>query len=110
MTVNAAFTRTIGALPAATAGPTLSRAQVAGPFTVSKQLNEAAVDGGELTPAQIEPGIWRLSVPAGNAEVYAWAAAGTPAITATTAILISPGTAELFFVPGGWRIIVKATI
>ena len=110
MTVNAAFTETIGALPAFTAGPMLGRAQVAGPYTVSKQLNEAATNGDELTPAQVNPGIWVLTVPADNAAVYAWAASGTPAVTATAAVLINPGTEKPFFVGGGWRIIVKATL
>ena len=110
MTVNAAFTETIGALPAFTAGPMLGRAQVAGPYTVSKQLDETATNGDELTPAQVEAGIWRLTVPAANDAVYAWAASGTPEVTATTAILLSPGASEVFFVPGGWRIIVKASI
>ena len=116
MTVNAAFTTTIGALPAATAGPMLGRAQLAGPYIVTKNLNEAATNGDELTPAQLETGIWRLKVPAGNAAgVYVWAkqtnADGVnPTVTATTAVWMDPGDELPWFTPGGWRIIVKATL
>ena len=116
MTVNAAFTPTIGAVPASTAGPMLGRSQVAGPYTVTKNLNEAAVNGDELTPETTAAGHWRLKVPADNAAgVYFWAAqtnagGANPAVAATAAVWMDPGDTEWLFVPFGWRVIVKATL
>ena len=115
MTVNAAFTNVIGALPASTSGPDIRTAQVTGPYTLSKQLDETASDGTELTPETTTAGLWRLKVPASNAGVYWWAAqtnagGANPVVTATTAVWLDPGESEVVFVPMGWKIIVKAAL
>ena len=116
MTVNAAFAETIGALPAATAGPMLARGQLTGPYLFSVQLDETATNGDELTAESTAAGVWRIKVPQGNATGCYWWAAQTnaggddPEITDASAVWLDPGESEVVFLPFGWKIIVKATL
>lgn len=116
MTVNAAWTKVSGKMPAAVSGPMTHQVEVAGPFAASKELDETASDGTELTPVATDNWLVRLAVPAGNAAgTYYWVdearvSGSDPAVTATTAVWLDPGSKEYVFVPDGYQVVVAASL
>ena len=111
MTVNASWTATTGKVVASKAGPMTHQVELPGPPVASKQLDETASDGLELTPIASDNWLMRLKVPAANAGVYYWCAEARisgddPAVTATSAIWLDPGEDAWLFVPDGYQVVV----